>query len=110
MDDLGQRLALSAAVTRFLNQVLTMGPKDPFGETMFKRAKGVNLPSWMVKLRHEAAHGKAIPALQPLLDAANIALDWLKNNYWQQPPLDWQPPEPVLDPLVKTEIQFTSKN
>ena len=101
MDDLGRRLALSAAITRFLNHSLMMTvQKDAFSETMFKKAKGADLPSWMVKLRHEAAHGKAIPALQPLLDAANIALDWLRKNYWHQPPLDWQPQEPLLDPLV----------
>jgi len=100
VDDLSQRLALSAALTRFLNHALVAGQKDPFSQTMFKRAQGVDLPSWMVKLRHEAAHGRAIPALEPLVEAVTAAVEWLKERYWHQPPLDWNPPEPALDSLV----------
>jgi len=89
VDDLSQRLALSAALTRFLNHALVAGQKDPLSQTMFKRAQGVDLPSWMVKLRHEAAHGRAIPALEPLVVTA--AVEWLKERHW------YQPSEPALD-------------
>ncbi|XP_059472629.1 uncharacterized protein LOC132194989 [Neocloeon triangulifer] len=99
LDDLGQRLALSAALTRFLNHALTAS-KDSFNQSMFEKAKSADIPGWIVKLRHEAAHGKSVPALEPLLKAANFALDWLRWHYWNEEPLDWSPSVPQIAEIV----------
>ncbi|XP_065340442.1 uncharacterized protein LOC135939800 [Cloeon dipterum] len=102
LDDLSQRLALSAALTRFLNQVLTTGPtKTQFSKTMFAKAKNVDIPGWIVKLRHEAAHGQSLPALELLLRAVDFGLDWLRWNYWDVEPVDWVQQSASQAPLAE---------
>ena len=43
----------------------------------------MSVPSWVVMLRHSATHAK-MPSLTLLKSAAEFALKWLKDNYWEK--------------------------
>ena len=43
----------------------------------------MSVPSWVVVLRHSATH-VAMPSLTLLKAAAEFALKWLKENYWEK--------------------------
>ncbi len=74
-------LALSGAVLRFLNLVAQVGERR-LGLTKFHEcALALGVPEWMVRLRHEAAHGD-MPGAEELKDGAEFALRWLVTNYW----------------------------
>ncbi len=49
---------------------------------MYVKAKQIGLPASFVELRHEATHAN-LPSLVVLRRAAEKALDWLWNDYWQ---------------------------
>lgn len=51
---------------------------------MHDLAKKYNIPTWVVKIRHEFAHDQKLPALFVCKKALHFALDWLKINYWQK--------------------------
>ena len=40
-------------------------------------AKELGIPSWIVDLRHRAAHGSSCPSLPLLREAAEFCLKWL---------------------------------
>ena len=43
----------------------------------------MSVPSWVVALRHSATH-VTMPSLTLLKSAAEFALKWLKENYWEK--------------------------
>jgi len=45
---------------------------------MFKLASQVDVPEWIVNIRHEAAHGISLPSIQILRLAADFIKKWLK--------------------------------
>jgi len=49
---------------------------------MYAVAKSVGLPAAFVELRHQATH-EALPSLTKLRDAADKALGWIWEYYWQ---------------------------
>ncbi|XP_006618206.1 uncharacterized protein LOC102672159 isoform X4 [Apis dorsata] len=47
-----------------------------------KIAKQLNIPEWIVNLRHDTAHGYELPSIDVLRIAMNILLTWLHEEYW----------------------------
>lgn len=45
--------------------------------TMYNKAAQHNIPEWIVNLRHDAAHGVALPDLSLLRTAAVFIFKWL---------------------------------
>ncbi len=78
---LGNDLARSGALLRFLNLVSQMGERT-YGMTKFhESAAALGIPDWMVSLRHEVAHGK-MPGGDLLQDGVKFAIVWLAEQYW----------------------------
>lgn len=49
---------------------------------MYEKAKQIGLPASFIDIRHDAIHGD-LPSLIVLREAAERALTWLWNDYWQ---------------------------
>lgn len=45
---------------------------------MYFRASCVELPSWLIDMRHKISHDKDLPTLQSLRVAMEFALEWLQ--------------------------------
>lgn len=52
----------------------------------------IGLPDWLVDVRHEATHS-ALPSLDVLRAACNVALAWLRTQYWESQMLSFQETE-----------------
>lgn len=76
------RLAYSSAIMRFVNHMLDS--ESAKGSSLYKAAKKLGVPDWIIDLRHNTAHNNSLPTLQLLREAADIALEWLQKNYWNK--------------------------
>ncbi|CAK1581123.1 unnamed protein product [Parnassius mnemosyne] len=75
-------LAYSTALMRFVNHMLDS--QTAKGSSLYKAAKNLGVPDWIVDLRHDTAHGNTLPSIELLREATLISLDWLKKNYWDK--------------------------
>ncbi|XP_011154991.1 uncharacterized protein LOC105192510 isoform X2 [Harpegnathos saltator] len=50
--------------------------------SLFRIAKQLKIPEWIVGLRHNAAHGHELQPLGVLRIAINVLLEWLHEEYW----------------------------
>ncbi|XP_076753701.1 uncharacterized protein LOC143425092 [Xylocopa sonorina] len=73
-------LMYSTTIMRLLNHVFNVGHTKQ--TSMFQIAKEINIPEWIVNLRHDTAHGYELPSISVLRIAANILLTWLHEEYW----------------------------
>ncbi|XP_060832235.1 uncharacterized protein LOC132916334 isoform X2 [Bombus pascuorum] len=73
-------LMYSTTVMRVLNHISNIGHTKQ--TSLFQIAKQLNIPEWIVNLRHDTAHGYEIPSLDVLRIAVNILLAWLHDQYW----------------------------
>lgn len=64
---------------------------------MYAVAKSVGLPATFVELRHQATH-EQLPSLTRLRSAAEKALDWIYEYYWQH--LDEAGPSGADNPIL----------
>ncbi|XP_045462879.1 protein LAS1 [Harmonia axyridis] len=69
----------SISLLRFLN--ICAASNDKQG-TFYKTAEKNDLPSWLITLRHEIAHGNMIPSKKFLRMSLNHCLQWVKEKYW----------------------------
>lgn len=81
-NDLMIRLAYSTAIMRFVNHMLDSEAAK--GTSLYKAAKNLGVPDWIVDLRHDTAHGSSLPGIELFREATLICLDWLKSNYWDK--------------------------
>lgn len=65
----------SLSLMRFLNHISHVGQMKQ--TSLFQIAKQLNIPEWIVNLRHDAAHGHELPSIGVLRIAVNILLTWL---------------------------------
>lgn len=70
----------SLSIMRFLNHIANIGHTKQ--TSLFQIAKQLNIPEWIVNLRHDAAHGHELPSISVLRIAVNILLTWLHDEYW----------------------------
>lgn len=68
-------LMYSTTIMRFLNHFSNIGHTKQ--TSMFKIASQLQIPEWIVKLRHQTAHGYELPSIGVLRIAINILLHWL---------------------------------
>lgn len=80
-----QRLALSMTLIRLVNgttdQLQPRGDRS-IARSVYSLAVELNLPLILVEIRHQASHN-ALPRLSVLEAAAQKALLWLHENYWE---------------------------
>ena len=73
-------LMYSTTIMRFLNHISNIGHTKQ--TSLFQIAKQLNIPDWIVSLRHDTAHGYELPSIGVLRIAINILLTWLHEEYW----------------------------
>ncbi|XP_046736249.1 protein LAS1 [Diprion similis] len=73
-------LMYSTTIMRFLNHITNIGETKQ--SSLFQIAKQLNIPRWIVNIRHDAAHGHELPSIDVLRIATNMLLDWLHEEYW----------------------------
>ncbi|KAM9668993.1 ribosomal biogenesis protein LAS1L isoform 2-T2 [Dama dama] len=74
------RLLYGMALVRFVN--LISERKTKFAKLPLKfLAQEVNIPDWIVELRHELTH-KKMPHINDCRRGCYFVLDWLQNTYW----------------------------
>lgn len=74
------RLMYATSIMRFINHITHVGYTKQ--STLYEIAKQLNIPEWIVNIRHEAAHGKDLPSLSALRIATNFLLTWLHVMYF----------------------------
>ncbi|KZS11104.1 Uncharacterized protein APZ42_023827 [Daphnia magna] len=75
-------LMYSTAIIRFINLISHLGQVDLRHQPISAIAEMAGIPDWVVSIRHEATHAK-MPSLDILRPGANLAMEWLKENYWR---------------------------
>ncbi|XP_062039284.1 ribosomal biogenesis protein LAS1L isoform X3 [Lepus europaeus] len=74
------RLLYGMALVRFVN--LISERKTKFAKVPLKYlAQEVNIPDWIVELRHELTH-KKMPHINDCRRGCYFVLDWLQKTYW----------------------------
>lgn len=76
------RLAYSSALMRFVNHMLDSETSK--GLNLFRAAKNIGIPDWIIELRHDAAHSERLPSIEQLREASLISLEWLQKYYWDK--------------------------
>lgn len=72
------------ALVRFVNLMTDMAQMGVVAASMDSLASQIDLPSWIVQLRHSAAHGASLPSLSLLRGGAIELLEnFILNNYWK---------------------------
>ncbi|KAL1461835.1 hypothetical protein WDU94_013703 [Cyamophila willieti] len=75
------QLMYSTAIIRFLNMIAELEQGRP--STLYSKAQGMAIPSWIVNLRHDAAHSSVLPPLHSLKSASDFIFNWLDDFYWK---------------------------
>lgn len=88
LDDTCARLAVSAALVRFVNEVVDPHQQGAYAMPVTVLAERHNLPRLLVDIRHAATHDH-LPSLETLLLGVELALKWLREFYWE-PQLGYQ--------------------
>lgn len=73
--------------------------------SMFSVAKTIGLPATFVELRHQATH-EQLPSLPRLRAAAEKALAWIWDYYWQHLTAEERPEEARSDPCRDAVVSF----
>jgi hypothetical protein len=75
------RLALSMAIVRCTNLIIDTYNDCKFARSVSQTAKSINLPEFIVDLRHDATHS-TLPSGFLLSKAFQALITWLFENYW----------------------------
>jgi len=67
---------------RFVTGILDAEQDTKYKLSMYAIAQQIGLPALFVDLRHEATHGE-VPSLTNLRAAAQMATQWLWDDYWK---------------------------
>ncbi|SCU87586.1 LADA_0E04918g1_1 [Lachancea dasiensis] len=82
LSDIPLQLSYTMAIIRFVNGLLDPTQQSQFAIPLHILAERMGLPSWFVELRHCGTHEREMPSLEMLRMAADRALEWLWDNYW----------------------------
>eukprot|EP00658_Telonema_sp_P-2_P026030 TRINITY_DN20499_c0_g1_i1.p1 TRINITY_DN20499_c0_g1~~TRINITY_DN20499_c0_g1_i1.p1 ORF type:complete len:434 (+),score=94.47 TRINITY_DN20499_c0_g1_i1:119-1420(+) len=77
------RHSYALAILRCVNGMVDPNQKGKVAISVSCLADKMQLPRHLVDLRHDATHG-VLPSLQVLRAAAQEAVLWLKENYWER--------------------------
>ncbi|XP_023247111.1 uncharacterized protein LOC106645161, partial [Copidosoma floridanum] len=76
------RMLYSTVIMKFLNYVSNIANNKQ--TSLFVVAKQMNIPDWIVDLRHDVAHGHELPSIDVMRVVANILLSWVHEEYWAE--------------------------
>ncbi|KAM9325286.1 ribosomal biogenesis protein LAS1L [Gastrophryne carolinensis] len=79
-----QELALlyGLALVRFVN-IITERKQKTIAIPLRRLANELNIPEWVVNLRHSATHGK-LPKLSMCRKGWDFVMEWLRREYWSR--------------------------
>ncbi|XP_054244599.1 ribosomal biogenesis protein LAS1L [Indicator indicator] len=75
-------LSYGLALVRFVN-LITERKQKMVSIPLRQLAKEVDIPIWVVDLRHELTHGK-LPPLALCRKGCDVVLEWLRKTYWSR--------------------------
>ncbi|KAG8553781.1 hypothetical protein GDO81_003539 [Engystomops pustulosus] len=75
-------LLYGLALVRFVN-VITEPKQKIFAIPLRRLANELQIPEWVVNLRHSATHGK-LPKLSLCRKGWDFVMDWLRREYWSR--------------------------
>uniref|UniRef100_A0ABM5EWE9 Ribosomal biogenesis protein LAS1L isoform X2 n=1 Tax=Pogona vitticeps TaxID=103695 RepID=A0ABM5EWE9_9SAUR len=75
-------LMYGLALVRFTN-LITERKQKKFNISLRWLAKELDIPVWIVDLRHELTHGK-LPPLATCRKGCDVVLEWLRRSYWSR--------------------------
>ncbi|KAG5178805.1 Las1-like protein, partial [Tribonema minus] len=75
------RLMYSSVIVRTVNGLVEAHQKCAHAISIQQIARQIGIPSWLVDLRHDAAH-KDMPSLASFRLASAFLLDYLSQRYW----------------------------
>ncbi|NXC61974.1 LAS1L protein, partial [Aleadryas rufinucha] len=75
-------LSYGLALVRFVN-LITERKQKMVSIPLRQLAREVDIPIWVVDLRHELTHGK-LPRLALCRKGCDVVLDWLRKMYWSR--------------------------
>ena len=74
---------LTSAIIRFVALAIEkLYNKHKTTASMTFLAEKLNIPEWIVEVRHECGHGE-MPSLVVLEEAVDFCFGWLKEKYWE---------------------------
>ncbi|KAM9344222.1 ribosomal biogenesis protein LAS1L [Pholidichthys leucotaenia] len=88
-------LLYGAALMRFVN-LITERQQGRIARDLRRLAGNLNIPEWVVDLRHEFTHRK-LPTLKWCRRGCKVVLEWLQQEFWSRqlgggPNEDWESP------------------
>ncbi|PPQ63705.1 hypothetical protein CVT24_004285 [Panaeolus cyanescens] len=86
--NLALRQSYAIAIIRLVNGLVDPLQLGAYARSIASIAQQLNLPPWLVELRHAATH-EELPSLDVLREAARQSMAWLLDNYFM----------PLLNPL-----------
>ncbi|XP_074818488.1 ribosomal biogenesis protein LAS1L isoform X2 [Natator depressus] len=75
-------LLYGLALVRFVN-LITERKQKIVNIPLRRLAKEMNIPIWIVNLRHDLTHGK-LPQLVACRKGCDVVLEWLRRTYWSR--------------------------
>nr|XP_032621799.1 ribosomal biogenesis protein LAS1L isoform X2 [Chelonoidis abingdonii] len=75
-------LSYGLALVRFVN-LITERKQKIVNIPLRRLAKEMNIPIWIVNLRHDLTHGK-LPQLVACQKGCDVVLEWLRRTYWSR--------------------------
>ncbi|CAM4616099.1 ribosomal biogenesis protein LAS1L isoform X1 [Caretta caretta] len=75
-------LLYGLALVRFMN-LITERKQKIVNIPLRRLAKEMNIPIWIVNLRHDLTHGK-LPQLVACRKGCDVVLEWLRRTYWSR--------------------------
>lgn len=49
-------------------------------KSLYARATSIELPTWLIDMRHKISHDQDLPSIKDLRAAVKFALEWLQVN------------------------------
>jgi hypothetical protein len=76
-------LAYGLSISRFVNLMTDVVQRGAVAARMETLANSVEIPAWIVQIRHNSAHGASFPSLELMRKAADYLLnDFIIPKYW----------------------------
>jgi len=80
-DILSRQNQLSSALAQFIGLAIEKEYKKGQFASMAYLGESIDIPEWVVELRHSCGHGK-LPNLAALEESEAFCFEWLKVHYW----------------------------
>ncbi|KAL0576567.1 rRNA-processing protein las1 [Marasmius crinis-equi] len=114
---LSLRQSYASAIIRLVNGLVDPLQLGVYARSIAAIASQLDLPLWLVELRHAATH-EDLPSLELLREAARQSMAWLLHNYWiptinptaaPQPDAHLHPLSPILK-QYKELLKLTTRD